>query len=233
MTYRELINQVLIRLREDTITSDWSGAINDSTTVSAYQKTIGALINDSKRNVEGYHDWLNLRETVDITTVAGTKNYNLSSGQEIKIVDVVNNTSGIHLGQVSRQYINTVKYPTDNTGEPLYYAFNGTDASNNLKVDLSPVPTTAQTLSFDIVKPQDDLSLAATVLKIPSKPVILGAWARAISERGEDGGTQSSLMAQETGEAIKQAIMLDSGNTEYESDWFVKENYSHGTVNFR
>ena len=233
MTYRELINQVLIRLREDTISSDWSGAINDSNTISAYQKTIGALINDSKRNVEGYHDWLNLRETVDISTVAGTKNYNLSSGQEIKILDVINNNTGIHLNQVSRNYINTIKYPTDDTGEPLYYAFNGSDSSNNLKIDLSPVPTEAHTLSFDIVKPQSELTLAATVLKIPSKPVILGAWARAISERGEDGGTQSSLMAQETGEALKQAIILDSGNAQYETDWYVNENYSHGTVNFR
>ncbi len=34
-------------------------------------------------------------------------------------------------------------------------------------------------------------------------------------------------------DAIKQAIMLDSGNTQYESDWYVNENYSHGTVNFR
>ena len=234
MTYRELINQVLIRLREDTISSDWSGAINDSNTISAYQKTIGALINDSKRNVEGYHDWLNLRETVDITTVAGTKNYNLSSGQEIKILDVINNNTGIHLNQVSRNYINTIKYPTDDTGEPLYYAFNGSDSSNNLKIDLSPVPTEAHTLSFDIVKPQSELTLAATILKIPSKPVILGAWARAISERGEDGGTQSSLMAQETGEALKQAIILDSGNAQYETDWYVNENYPHnGTVNFR
>ena len=30
---------------------------------------------------------LNLRETVNISTVNGTKNYNLSSGQEIKILD--------------------------------------------------------------------------------------------------------------------------------------------------
>ena len=226
MTYRELINQVLIRLREDTIASDWSGNINDAINISAYQKVIGALINDSKRSIENYHDWLNLRETVNISTVAGTKNYNLNSGQEIKILDVVNNDTGIHLRQVSRQYINTVKFPTDDAGEPLYYAFNGSDASNNLKVDLSPVPNEAHTISFDIVKPQNDLSTAATVLKIPSKPVLLGAWARAIAERGEDGGTQSSLMAQEANDAIKQAIMLDSGNTEYESDWYVNENHS-------
>ena len=221
MTYRELINQVLIRLREDTITSDWSGAINDSGTISAYHKVIGSLINDAKRHVEERHDWLNLRETVNISTVNGTKNYNLSSGQEIKILDAINNDTGLHLNQVSRVYINTVKYPTDDTGEPLYYAFNGSDASNNLKIDLSPVPTDAHTLSFDIIKHQDTLTAAATVLKVPSQPVILGAWARAIAERGEDGGTQSSLMAGEANEALKQAIILDSGNTRYETDWYV------------
>ena len=47
MTFRGLINEVLIRLREDTISADWSGDINDSSTISAYQKVIGALVNDS------------------------------------------------------------------------------------------------------------------------------------------------------------------------------------------
>jgi len=221
MTFRGLINEVLIRLREDTISIDWSGDINDSTTISAYEKVIGALVNDAKRHVEGRHDWLNLRSTVDITTVNGTENYNLSSGQEIKIMDAVNNTTGMHLRQVGRTYINTVTFPSQNTGEPLYYAFNGSDASNNLKVDLSPVPTTGHTISFDIVKYQDDLATASTVLSVPERPVILGAWARAISERGEDGGTQSSLMAGEASEALRQAIMLDSGNTRYETDWYI------------
>ena len=221
MTFRGLINEVLIRLREDTISSDWSGAINDSTTVSDYQKVIGSLINDSKKFIENYHDWLVLRETVDISTVNGTKNYNLSSGQEIKILDAINNTTGTQLVQVSRSYLNKQKYPTDPTGEPLYYGFNGADSSNNLKVDLSPVPINAETISFDIVKPQDELTLAATVLKIPTKPVVLGAWARAIAERGEDGGTLSSSAAEETMQILKQAIMLDSGNTQFESDWYI------------
>ena len=221
MTFRGLINEVLIRLREDTITSDWSGDINDSSDISAYQKVIGSLVNDAKRHVEERHDWLNLRETVDIATVDGTENYNLSSGQEIKIMDAVNNTTGMHLRQVGRTYINTVTFPSQNTGEPLYYAFNGSDASNNLKVDLSPVPTEVHTISFDIIKHQDDLETASTVISVPEKPVILGAWARAIAERGEDGGTQSGLMAQEAGEALKQAIIRDSGNTRYETDWTI------------
>ena len=221
MTFREVINEVLIRLRETPISSDWSGAINDSSTVSDYEKVIGALVNDSKRSIESYHDWQILRETVNVTTVAGTKNYNLSSGQEFKIIDVVNNATGNELLQVSRAYLNRERYPTASTGEPHYYGFNGADSSNNLKVDLSPTPSKAETISFDIVKYQDVLTNAATVVKIPTKPLILGAYARALSERGEDGGTQSSIAAQEAASAISQAIMMDSGNTQFESDWFM------------
>ena len=221
MTYKELINQVLIRLREETLSSDWSGDINDSSTVTDYQKVIGSLVNDTKRSIESYHDWLVLRETVDISTVAATKNYNLSSGQEFKVLDVVNNSTGHQLTQVTRHYLNSIMYPTDPTGEPCYYGFNGADASNNLKVDLSPIPTEAQTISFDIVKYQDELTAATTVVKIPSKPIILGAYARAVAERGEDGGTQSSIAAQEATNSLNQAIMIDGGNAKYELDWFV------------
>jgi len=221
MTYRELINQVLIRLREETISSNWSGNINDSSTVSDYQKVIGSLVNDTKRTAETYHDWLVLRETVNVSTVASTKNYNLSSGQEFKVLDVTNNSTGNSLSPVTQQYLNSIKYPTDPTGEPNYYGFNGADSSNNLKVDLSPIPTEAQTISFDIVKYQDDLTLAATVLKIPAQPIVLGAWARAIAERGEDGGTQSSAAAAEAMVVLNQAVMRDSGNSKYDTDWYV------------
>ena len=221
MTFREAINEVLIRLREDTISSDWSGDINDSSDVSAYQKVVGALVNDSKRSIESYNDWLVLRETASVPTAASTKNYSLSSGQDIKILDVVNSSTGTQLIQVSKAYLNNIKYPTDPTGEPLYYGFNGADATNNLKVDLSPIPTEAQTISFDIIKYQDELTEATTVIKIPTKPLILGTWARAIAERGEDGGTQSSIAAQEASNSLSQAIMIDSGKIQYESDWFI------------
>jgi hypothetical protein len=221
MTFRELINEVLIRLREETIATDWSGNINDSTTVTDYQKVIGSLINDSKRNIEMYHDWLVLRETKDIATVSGTRNYNLSSGQEIKIIDVINQSTGANLVQVSRQYINSTIYPSENSGEPMYYAFNGADSSNNLKVDLEPKPNSVQTISFDMVKYQDELKTASTVIKIPNKPVVIGSWMRAVAERGEDGGTQSTVIAMEYKEILNQSIMVDSGNTQYESDWYV------------
>jgi len=225
MTYKELINEVLIRLREDTIHSaEWAAdkTLNLATGgVSDYQKMIGSLVNDSKKNIESYHDWLNLRVSVNIATVAGTKEYNLNSGQEVKVMTVINQSTGNNLVQVSRQYMNSLKYPTEATGEPMYYAFNGTDSSNNLKIEVSPIPTDAQTITFDIVKPQSNLELPGDVLKVPEQPVILGAWARAVSERGEDGGTQTSVIALEVKESLNQAIIRDSGNVQYETDWYI------------
>jgi len=228
MTYREILNAVLIRLREPTISTDWSGNINDSSVVSDYQKVIGALVNDAKRNCEQYHDWLILRDTVDITTVDGTRAYSLSSGQEIKILDAVNQDTGHQFKQVSKKYMNSVKYPTSNTGEPMYYSFAGKDSSNNLKIEFEPIPTEAQTVTFEITKPQDELKLAATELLIPSQPVILGAWARAIAERGEDGGSQSSIVAAEAIAELNKAVILDNSNIEFENDWYVSENQLNG-----
>jgi len=231
MTYRELINEVLIRLREETIATDWSGAINTSNTVSDYQKLIGSFINDSKRTVESFHDWLILRDTVNVTCVSGTRSYTLNSGQEFKILDSVNNRTGHQLSQVTRQYLNRAKYPTESQGEPSYYGINGKDSSNNLKVEFEPTPNVTDTISFDIVKYQDELTLAATEMLVPAKPVILGAWARAIAERGEDGGTQSSVAAAEHAEALNQAIIKDNGNTQYENDFFVAERYANNWNN--
>jgi hypothetical protein len=221
MTYLDVINEVLVRLRESTV-SAWSGDLLSSTTASSYTKLIGSLVNDAKRDVETFHDWLILRATQDVTTVAGTDSYSLSSGQEIKVLDVINQSTGHHLIQVSREYLNNVRYPSVSTGEPQYYGFNGVDASNNLKVELSPQPTEAQVISFDLVKFQAELTSATTVLSVPEKPVILGTWARAIAERGEDGGTQASIVAVEYQNSLNKAISVDSGMTDYENDWFVK-----------
>jgi len=228
MTYREIINSVLRRLRETTIATDWSGDINDSSVVTDYQKLIGELVNDTKRNCEQYHDWLILRTSVDVTTADGTRAYSLNSGQEIKLLDVVNQDTGHQLTQVSKKYMNSVKYPSSSSGQPMFYAFAGKDSSNNLKIEFDPIPNQVYTVTFDITKPQDDLSLAATELLIPYQPVILGAWARAIAERGEDGGTQSSLAAQEAIAELNKAVILDNSNIEFENDWYVKEHHLNG-----
>ena len=41
MAYRSIVNKVLRRLREETISADWIGDLNDSSDVDDYQKLIG------------------------------------------------------------------------------------------------------------------------------------------------------------------------------------------------
>ena len=233
MTYREIINSVLRRLREDTIDSDWSGDLYDSTTVTDYQKLIGELVNDSKKQVESYHDWQALRETFNVKTKPGNMQYTLGdslrgAGISFKVLDVICQETGTVLEQVGNDWLNKQTFPLANiqSGEPTKYALNGisvaaTDREPDFNIDLYPVPNSVQTISFNIVGAQKELKEAAQVLRTPSQPTILGAWAKAIAERGEDGGTISSGVAAEARDALNMAVQLDSSNMEYERDWYV------------
>ena len=231
MTYREIINSVLRRLREDTIDSDWSGDLYDSVSVSDYQKLIGELVNDSKKNVESYHDWNALRESFNVKTQSGNMQYTLGdalrgAGVSFKVLDVICQDTGQVLSQVTNDWINEQVFPLTNSlsGKPTYYAFNGisqasTDREPDFNIDLYPVPDSEQIISVNIVGAQKELTTAAQILRVPSQPVILGAWARAIGERGEDGGTISSAVAAEARDSLNLCIQLDAGNMEYERDW--------------
>jgi len=236
MTYREIINSVLRRLREDTITSDWSGNLYDSVTVTNYQKLIGELVNDSKKNVEAYHDWNALRETFNVKLKDGNMQYTLGdatrgSGVTFKVLDVINQNSGQVLEQVPNDWLNEQVYPLTSvsTGAPTKYAFNGisqasTTREPDFNIDFYPVPDSSvanNIVSVNIVGAQKELLTAAQVLRVPSQPVILGAWARAIAERGEDGGSVSSMVASEAKDSLNIAVQLDAGNMEYERDWKV------------
>jgi len=234
MTYRGIINSVLRRLREDTISSDWSGDINDST-LTPYQKLIGELVNDAKQNVESYHDWNALRETFNVRLKTGNMQYTLGdalrgAGVSFKVIDVINQNTGNTLKQVPNDWINEQVFPLAQagSGEPTTYAFNGVSQAGanrepDFNIDFYPIPSSTennQIVSVNIVGAQDDLNTASEVLRVPSQPVILGAWARAIAERGEDGGTQYSSVAAEARDSLLQAVQLDAGNFEYERDWY-------------
>lgn len=231
MTFRDLINEVLVRLREDTIPTAWTGDINTSDSLTDYQKLVGSLVNDAKKSAEGQHDWLVLRETFSITTIAGTMQYTLGdsskgAGSSFKVLDVINEKNGSVLTQANSEWLNKKSFPTAASGEPTHYAFNGISQVNSnrepdMNVDLYPVPDSVQVVNFNIVGSQSDLKKTDDVIRIPYQPIILGAWARAIAERGEDGGIQNNTVIAEAVDALNNAVQLDAGNTEYERDWYV------------
>ena len=187
MNYLELVNDVLVRLREDEVT-----AVTDT----PYSKLISKYVNDAKRIVEDSYEWAGLTETLTVTTANGLFNYVMTgAGQRFKVLDVINSEDNIFLQYVTTSVMNNWFLNADNTqtGSPTHYNFNGVNANGDTQVDVFPIPDGVYNVFFNIYKPQDALSLNSDKLIVPSEPVIKYAYAMAVAERGEDGG----LSAQE------------------------------------
>ena len=212
MNYIQLVNDVLIRLREPEASS-----VSDN----AYVKLIARYVNDSKRMVEDSYNWNALSETLSATTTADVFNYVLTgSGQRFRVIDVLNDTDNFFVENaptiwMDQQFLLT----TAQKGSPMYYNFNGTNANGDTQVDLFPIPNGAYNLRFNIIKPQVLLAANADVLLVPDEPVILGALARAQAERGEDGGVQSGETYALYRQSLSDAISLESNRYVEESQW--------------
>ena len=212
LTYLQLVNSVLRRLRENEVSS-----VQDNT----YSKLIGEFINDAKRMCEDAYNWNALSETLSASTTASLFNYSLDgSGQRFRVIDVIDDTSNAILElQTSAQMNKLFLLQTAQNGAPKYYNFNGVDSNGDTQVDLYPIPDGVYNLRFNIIKPQIPLSADADKILIPSEPVIFNATARAMAERGEDGGIVSGEMYGIFKQSLSDAIALESGRYLEESEW--------------
>ena len=184
MTYLEAVNEILLRLRE-----------NQVSTVSetAYSQLIGKFCNDAKRQCEDAWNWDALSTTITVNTVAGTTNYVVTgSGIRQRDVTINDSTNLSKLQNVPIQWIIDQQQLASTTqGIPAYYAWNGTDGTDS-KIEIFPPPNGVAALKINMIVPQVTLAADATVITVPSEPVIAGAVARALVERGEDGGLTSA-----------------------------------------
>jgi hypothetical protein len=185
MTLLELVNDVLIRLREPVVTT-----YNETT----YSTLIAKFVNDTKRQVEDAFSWNVLGQTVTITTAAGTYQYGLTgAGQKFQVMDAINATANIGLTNTTFVDMNRKQnFSTIMTGIPTEYNFDGVDTNYNTKVTLYPRPDGVYSIMFALTIPQAVLAADSTVILVPDVVVAQGAYARALVERGEDGGLSSS-----------------------------------------
>jgi hypothetical protein len=211
-TYLELVNDVLIRLREAEV---------QTVSQNSYSKLIGKFINDGKRQVEDAWSWNALRTTITIPTVNGTSSYTLTgSGVRFKVITVVDDTTNSVLDNATYASVFQEQL-MDNSGTnvPAYYAFNGVDSNNDTKVEFYPTPNDVYSIKFSIVKPQAELSDNSTVLIVPNEPVIFYAYAKALAERGEDGGLNSGEAYQLYLQSLADHIAIESSRTQPDIIW--------------
>lgn len=203
MTYLELINGVLRRLRENTVSAN---------TETDYSTMIGDLINDAKTTVETSWEWSALRNTVTLNTVSGTHIYSITgSGQDSILKEAINDTSNLFLKERTKTWFNSQFYnASPASGAPNYFTFASTDTNGDMQVDLYPKPNDTYALRFDMVTPQPRLAADATVIRCPSNPVLQLAYGLALRERGETGGQSAAEQFGVAQIALTDAIAIDA-----------------------
>ena len=217
MTYLQLVNSVLRRIREGEV--DTVQGVGNS---NSYARLIGDFINESKSQVESAWDWSALRSTLTLNTTANVFNYELNGSQNsFKVLDVWNDSDDIEMQYKDASWFNReFLTASPQLGTPLYYNFNGVSADGDTQVDLYPIPDAAYALRFNITLRNQELSADTDNMVIPKRPVILLATAMAIEERGEDGGQQSMNAYAASQSALADEIAMDAARHPEDTIWY-------------
>jgi hypothetical protein len=203
MTYLQMVNNVLKRLREREVSS-----VNEN----SYSALIGVLLNDAKKEVENSWDWSALRTSFAATTSSNVYSYSLTgSGNTVKMLNVFNDTDDVEMKYADAKWM-TQQMLLDNRqeGSPYYYSFNGIDANGDTVVDIYPIPDGTYNLYFNAVDRNAELEDNADETILPTQPILLLAYAKAIEERGEDGGIGASSAYATANRSLNDHISLDA-----------------------
>ena len=214
MTYLEIVNSVLKRLREESVAS-----IGETD----YSSLVGDFVNDALILVEDAWQWTNLREAISVATEDGTIVYDLpnvtSRSEVLSVVDTSNNR--FLRFKPWNEFKRLITKDDVAEGDPQYFSFNGpqVSGSNIMAIQLYPTPNNIRTIEVDLVKRSARLTDESDFVAIPSNPVIQMAFAMAIQERGEVQGLSSTQQFSIAQRALQDAIALDSQWHNTDLDW--------------
>jgi hypothetical protein len=211
-TYKQLVNNILIRLREREV---------DSINETSYSKLVSLFVHDAIEMVEAAWSWSNLRETLTVTTQADVFSYVLTDfGDKSVVLDVINDTNNHFMKYQTAHWFNNVflnNSPAE--GSPSYYSFNGLNGSGDTQIDIYPIPDSVYDLHFNVIKRSPDILLDDDTVKVPFLPVQALAYAMALEERGEDGGMSAVSAKALASNYLSDAIALDANKHPEELIW--------------
>jgi hypothetical protein len=186
-TYLQLVNDVLVRMREPEVTTVAENTVSN---------LVGKYINDAKRQVSDAYDWDAFNTPITVPTVVGqSQGYVITgAGVRFKTMDVINTTSFYQMQPLSHTNYDSFYYttPTPTSGLPMYYTMQGVNSNGDMKVNFWPVPDAVYNIRFSLIVPEADFTTDTSTTLLAREPIVLGAFARALVERGEDGGLTSS-----------------------------------------
>lgn len=212
MTYLQLVNAVLRKLREEEVTT-----VDESD----YSKLVGDFVNDAKRLVEDTWDWTGLRHTYTITTTADDPLYSLSGfNTRSKILYVHNETTNAPILQEALQRIRQLNLESESASGPIvYYAIDGLDGNGDAQIRFYRTPNSVNSISVYTVKRTGDLTTDSETTLVPDSPIIQWAYSYALRERGETGGQSAAEQAIFAQNELNNAVSFDAGLSPDETVW--------------
>ena len=207
MTYLELVNGVLTRLREPL-------AVTTAQREDPVINLAKDFVNDAKRHVEMAHRWNATRKQWVFSTSIGQANYILSSTSSGCIINRVM-VDGNHLHQWDLKSI----LGNPQSGTPYRYAFDGTDDEGNLSIRFDNIPDGKYMVDVLGWRSLPDLKKDDDYLRIPAQPVLYYALSLAARERGEVGGQTAAELFGMAQQYISDAIALDANHSPSEYMW--------------
>jgi hypothetical protein len=217
MTYLNLVNKVMRRLRESEVDT-----VQGTGNSNSYARLIGDFVNESKSQIEVAWDWSALRNTLTVTTSLNVFNYELNGAKSnSKFLDIWNDTSNIEMQMKdSRWFTQEFLMADPQVGIPNFYNFNGVSSDGDIQVDIYPIPDGVYALRFNLTQRNVPLSADTDTTVLPTRPIILLATAMAIEERGEDGGQQSMNAYAAAQSALADEIAMDAARHPEDTIWY-------------
>ena len=217
MTYLELVNKVMRRLRESEVDT-----VQGTGNSNSYARLIGDFVNEAKSQIEVAWDWSALRNTLTVTTSLNVFNYELNGAKSnSKFLDIWNDTSNIEMQMKdSRWFTQEFLMAEPQVGIPNFYNFNGVSSDGDIQVDIYPIPDGVYALRFNLTQRNVPLSADTDTTVLPTRHIILLATAMAIEERGEDGGQQSMNAYAAAQSALADEIAMDAARHPEDTIWY-------------
>lgn len=231
-TYLSAVNQVLVKLRETTVTT---------VTQSPYSLLIGSLLNDAKREVEDAWQWSQLQDSLSFSTIINTYKYDLSTvntdvrgtpaNDRTRLwVDptnstpyLINTTPGFEFNLTYEptltDYANKQAVINQDVKAPpgIWQVFPSPTVTTagqwNKQIRLFAFPDKVYTMQMFVVNPTPDMVNDTDFFLVPTAPVVLKAYLFALYERGEELGEMLTLTTDKLEQSLADAIAYDQSNS--------------------
>jgi hypothetical protein len=230
-TFLQLVNRVLVNLRESTV----------ATVAVGYPQLVATYVNKAKEKVEDAWQWRSLVIPATFTTVIGQQSYVLTSTGTPTVTVARDPDERAYIARntddeaqvfatnppvVARldEYAYEDLIGENRESAPLVnqipYAFAYTTPNNIPTLFLARGPDAAYTMEVRMVVPQAELVSDTDLMIVDYRAVVSLATALAMQERGEELGTNSDLYMAAYADELTRAINTDreQGTVRFKND---------------